>query len=110
MQPIDDLVSQLVSWLIGTPRLVAGFFGGLVAMLLLKDTWPRRLSLVAGALPASYYGGEALVSMFGGNEGLYGFLCGIFALALAKRLFAAVEGFDAAGLLQRIVDKMLGGK
>lgn len=77
-------------------------------MFLVKDTWPRRIAFFLGALPVSYYIPEVLVDIFGGKEGPYGLFCGMFFIALAKRLFIAIENLDASSLLTRVIDAVLG--
>jgi len=104
LDTLHDVWHAVWAWLIATPRFLAGIAGGIVAMYLVKDTFPRRLFMVFGAIPSSYYGGDFLTTMFGGNEGLWGFLCGMFATALAKRIFVAIENLDAGSLLGRVID------
>lgn len=101
---LHEAVQTVIAWAHATPRVVAGFFGGMIAMYLVKDTWPRRIFFWLGALPASYYGGDVLADVFGGKEGPYGFICGMFAIALTKRVFIAIEALDASSMLARAVD------
>lgn len=108
MSDLSSMLQHVWDWIVAAPRVLGGAFGGLIAMFLVKDTWPRRIAFFLGALPASYYGGDILAETLGGKEGPYGFICGMFVIAVVKRIFIAIENLDASSLLVRIIDGFLG--
>ena len=104
---LDDLTKAIAE----SPRFMAGVYGSCVAMFLVKDTWPRRLAFGVVSLPSAYYGSILMSHWFGaaeGTEGVYGFGAGVFAVAIMRRLFVAVEAMDAGSLLHKIVDRFFG--
>lgn len=78
---------------------LGGPAGGLVAMLFLRDAWPRRLAMAAAACPLSWYGAPHLVLWLPLNEGFAGFLLGLFGMSAVGKVFDAWNEIDLVPLL-----------
>jgi hypothetical protein len=85
---------------------LSDWLGSLVAVFLLRDTWPRRVVLfVAGAL-AAYYGAPYVASHAGADRELAGFLTGLFSMAVTAKVFEAVESLQPKDLVDRVLRRL----
>jgi hypothetical protein len=84
---------------------LGGPFGGLIAMLFLQDPWPRRVAMAAAACPLSWYGAPMLVEWLPlMNEGLAGFLLGLFGMSIVSKIFDAWQGVSLVPTIQAWLD------
>jgi hypothetical protein len=85
---------------------LSGPAGGLVAMMFLRDTWPKRFAMAAAACPLSWYGAPVLVQWMPINEGLAGFLLGLFGMSIVSKIFDAWQGVSLGPTIQAWLDWM----
>jgi len=78
---------------------LGGPAGGVIAMMFLRDSWPRRFAMAAAACPLSWYGAPHLVQWFPLNEGFAGFLLGLFGMSAVSKVFDAWHQIDLVPLL-----------
>ena len=78
---------------------LGGPAGGLIAIMFLRDAWPRRVAMAAAACPLSWYGAPHLVMWLPLNEGFAGFLLGLFGMAAVSKIFEAWNQVDLYPLL-----------
>lgn len=115
LESVGAAATDIVRWVAGTDRVLGGVLGGVVAMMLVRDTWPRRFALLLGAGPAAYYGGALFVQWLGWpeGEGVYGFACGLFALRLFRIIFNVLDRPEVetkvASALHRLLGAIPGG-
>lgn len=68
-------------------KLLPGVIGSIGAMLWINAPWHRRVSMVALGSAASYYGAQHLATRLGMDEGLSGFLVGLFGMSVVDSVF-----------------------
>lgn len=86
-------------------RHAPGLFGAVAAMLWIKDTWPRRVGFTFAGASASHYASGAVAAWSGMDEGLAGFLVGLFSMAIAAKVFEALEAFKSSDLVDRLLKR-----
>lgn len=73
-------------------HLIAGFAGGVVSALLMRNVRPlEALSSVLGGTLAANYFTEHAVKTMGFGEGAAGFLIGLTAMILCQKIIEAVR-------------------
>lgn len=87
-------------------RHAPGFLGSVAAMLFIKDTWPRRVGYMLAGVAASHYASGAVAAATRLDEGLAGFLVGLFSMAVAAKLFEALETLKSADLIERLMKRV----
>jgi hypothetical protein len=89
---------------ISIAKLVAGVAGALTSTRFLKGTWPEKLTMAAGGAAFSYFAATPLSAWLDTprNEGLVGYLVGLFGMALVAKAYEVIQAMDskqiAAGL------------
>jgi hypothetical protein len=83
-----------------------GAVGSLVAVFMMKDTWPRRLVLFFAGFAAAYYGSPYAALHTGADRGLAGFLTGLFSMAVIAKVYEALAAIDAKDLATRLLKRM----
>jgi len=86
---------------------VAGPLGALSALLWVKDTWPRKIGMVLAGVALSYYATPAVAAWANLQQGLAGYLLGLFGMAAVSKLFATWDALDLGALLRRFLAKKL---
>jgi zinc transporter ZupT len=88
----------LVQLGINVHDMIAGFAGGTVNALVLKqsDPWSIIASMVAGALTANYMT-DPVSRYLGTSAGTSGFIVGVTSMALVQGLIAAARSWKPVG-------------
>lgn len=78
-------------------KLVAAVMGSFISLKFMKGTWYERLMLFVGGAFLSYNATSPLAHWlnFQEGEGLIGFSVGLLGMALAEKLYEAVQATDA---------------
>lgn len=111
MQEHQSIVREAWALLTSGGQFISGVYGSMVAMFLIRDTWPRRVAYAAASIPTSYYAAAWVTHSMGvtdGMAGVIGFVCGVFSLKLLQRVFIAAETADGSTLLGCILERVLG--
>lgn len=91
-------------------RLLPGAIGSAGALLWIKGTWPRRIAMVGLGSAASYYGAQHVSALFGMEEGLSGFLTGLFSMSVVDSVFKTWQELGLTELVREFVRARLGIK
>lgn len=86
----------------------AGPVGAATALLWIKDTWPRKLVMMLGGAALSLYAAPDVAAWSGLQQGLAGFLLGLFGMAGVAKVFSTWEALDLGALLKKFIAKRLG--
>ena len=89
-------------------RLLPGAIGSIGALLWIKGTWPRRIAMVGLGSAASYYGAPHVSVLFGMEEGLAGFLTGLFGMSVVDSVFKTWQELGLTELVREFVRARLG--
>ena len=89
-------------------RLLPGVIGSIGALLWIKGTWPRRIAMVGLGSAASYYGAQHVSVLFGMEEGLAGFLTGLFGMSVVDSVFRTWQELGVTELVREFVRARLG--
>ena len=89
-------------------RLLPGVIGSIGALLWIKGTWPRRIAMVGLGSAASYYGAPHVSVLFGMEEGLAGFLTGLFGMSVVDSVFRTWQELGVTELVREFVRARLG--
>jgi|SRR5882672_853306 len=78
-------------------KLGAGIAGALTSLRFVKGTWPEKTIMVLGGCGFSYYASELLASWLAvpKAEGLVGYLCGLFGMAIIAKIYEVIQMLDA---------------
>ena len=91
-------------------KLLPGLIGSAGALLWIKGTWPRRIAMVGLGSAASYYGAQHVSAWFGMEEGLSGFLTGLFSMSVVDSVFKTWQELGLTELVREFVRARLGIK
>lgn len=84
-------------------KLAPGASGALIAVFLLRPTWPRSIMLfLAGTLAAKYMA-PLLLSYFTLDKEVGGFVSGLFIMAILGKVFDTFGALDGSKLLDRVL-------
>jgi hypothetical protein len=86
-------------------RHAPGVLGSLAALLWIKDTWPRRMGYVLAGSAASHYASPYAALLLNTDQGLAGFLIGLFSMAVAAKCFETIESVKAAEMFDRLLKR-----
>ncbi len=89
-------------------KLLPGLIGSAGALLWIKGTWPRRIAMVGLGSAASYYGAQHVSALFGMEEGLSGFLTGLFSMSVVDSVFRTWQELGLTELVREFVRARLG--
>lgn len=89
-------------------RLLPGAIGSIGALLWIKGTWPRRIAMVGLGSAASYYGAPHVSVLFAMEEGLSGFLTGLFSMSVVDSVFKTWQELGLTELVREFVRARLG--
>lgn len=89
-------------------KLLPGVIGSIGALLWIKGTWPRRIAMVGLGSAASYYGAPHVSVLFGMEEGLAGFLTGLFGMSVVDSVFRTWQELGVTELVREFVRARLG--
>ena len=89
-------------------KLLPGLIGSAGALLWIKGTWPRRIAMVGLGSAASYYGAQHVSALFGMEEGLSGFLTGLFSMSVVDSVFKTWQELGLTELLRDFIRARLG--
>ena len=89
-------------------KLLPGLIGSAGALLWIKGTWPRRIAMVGLGSAASYYGAQHVSALFGMEEGLSGFLTGLFSMSVVDSVFKTWQELGLTELVREFVRARLG--
>jgi len=73
-------------------KFVPGVIGSIGALLWIKGTLIRKVSMVILGAAASYYGAPYVISQSGLQENLAGFLVGLFGMSVVDWIFTSWDG------------------
>ncbi len=95
-------------------NLIAGVCGAFVSLRFVQGTLPERFSMAMGGAALSYYATTPTAHWLGmaTAEGLVGFLIGLFGMAIAAKVYEAIQVLPAAqmaGDVWETIKKRLGG-
>lgn len=82
---------------ISIAKLAAGVAGALTSTRFLKGTWPEKLTMAAGGAAFSYFAATPLSTWLNTprNEGLVGYLVGLFGMALVAKAYEVIQMLDS---------------
>jgi hypothetical protein len=86
----------------------AGPLGAISAMLVMNDTWPRRIAMFVPSVALSYYGGDWIAEQVGLPASLAGFLVGLLGMAFIAKILDTWDALDLGSLIKRWITKLLG--
>ena len=90
-------------------KYIAGGLGSATALLWIKDaSWFKRLGMVCAGIALSYYAAPALATYIGMNEGLMGYLCGLFGMAAVSKVFFTWDSLDFTRLIGSWLSRIFG--
>lgn len=88
-------------------KQAAGPLGAAGAMLFMKGSWVQRLGMFIPGAALSYYGAHTLSQTVGLEEGLAGFLLGLFGMAIVAKVFETWEQLQLGPLITKWISKLL---
>lgn len=88
-------------------KALPGAVGSLIALAWMKAPWPRKVVMWASGAALSYFAASSAATWANTNEGLAGFLLGLFGMAVVDKVFKTWESFDATALLGEALRKLL---
>ena len=86
-------------------KAAPGVVGALVALRWMPGTPLQRLSSFVGGSAASYYGTDCLAHALELAPGFTGFLLGLFGMAIASKVFEAIDGLRLGKHLDKLLDR-----
>lgn len=87
----------------------AGPAGAVTAMLFMRGMdWKHRIAMVIAGSIMAFYGAPLIHHWTGGNEGLSGWLVGLFGMALVAKIFDTWEALELGPLLRKKIAAWLG--
>nr|WP_297388287.1 hypothetical protein [uncultured Roseateles sp.] len=87
---------------------VAGSAGSLLALLFLKEAWPRNLAMFFGGAAASWFGAEPVAVWLGLTSGFVGFLLGLFSMAIVSKLFETWRTLELGTIISDALRRFFG--
>ena len=95
MNPLDE-----------ASKLAPGAAGSVIAVFLLRPTWPRSILLfLAGTLAAKYLS-PLLRTYFTVDVEVGGFISGLFVMAILGKVFDTFATIDGNKIVERILTKL----
>ena len=82
---------------------LSGVVGSLVSLRFIAGTWPERFTMALGGSALSLYSSTYVAERTGLPEGLSGFLLGLFGMAIAAKVWEAIQATQAADVLARFL-------
>ncbi|MDQ0084595.1 hypothetical protein J2W35_004964 [Variovorax boronicumulans] len=78
-------------------KLGAGIAGAVTSLRFVKGTWQEKTIMVIGGCAFSYYASEFISSWLAMQkaEGLIGYLCGLFGMAVISKIYEVIQMLDA---------------
>ena len=86
-------------------KALPGAIGAIVALRWITGPPLQRIAALIGGIGASYYAASWSARIMGTDEGLAGFLIGLFGMAIASKVFEAIAVLAPADLVSRILRK-----
>ena len=86
-------------------KIIPGAVGAIVALGWIKGSWPQRVIALIGGSAASYYGTGYMAAALGTDAGLTGFLIGLFGMAIASKVFEALQALDLGSRIDRLLTR-----
>ena len=86
-------------------KAAPGIVGALVALRWMPGTPLQRLSSFVGGSAASYYGTDHLAHALELSPCFTGFLLGLFGMAIASKVFEAINGLRLGKRLDKLLDR-----
>lgn len=84
-----------------------GVLGSLFSMLWINDTWPRKLVMFFAGAALARLGTHDVARISGLNDGLIGFLLGLFGMAITASVFAGWAKLDMSVILRDALRQVL---
>lgn len=88
-------------------KVAPGALGALVSLMWIRDTWPRRLAMFGAGAAFARFGTADMSRMTGLNDGLTGFLLGLFGMAVVASVFLGWEKLDVSIILRDAIRQFL---
>jgi len=88
--------------------LLPGVFGSAGALFWLGGGWKRLMGMFALGIVFAHYLGTWLAEWAGVSVAATGLVVGFFSMAIADRIFHAIERLDFLALLDKFIDTFLG--
>ena len=86
-------------------KAAPGIVGALVALRWMPGTPLQRLSSFVGGSAASYYGTDHMAHALELAPGFTGFLLGLFGMAVASKVFEAIDGLRIGRRVEKLLDR-----
>lgn len=86
-------------------KAAPGVVGALAALRWMPGTPLQRLSSFIGGSAASYYGTDHIAHALEIAPGFTGFLLGLFGMAIASKVFEAIDGLRLGKRLDKLLDR-----
>lgn len=86
-------------------KAAPGVVGALVALRWMPGTPFQRATAFLGGAAASYYGTDHLVHALELSPGFTGFLLGLFGMAIASKVFEAIDGLRIGRRVEKLLDR-----
>jgi len=87
---------------------LAGLGGAALSMRFIKGTWYERLTMAVGGVIASYFLAEWLSVWTRLPLQVTGFLLGLFGMAIASRIWEAIQNAPLGELWSAAIDRIRG--
>lgn len=97
MQPVDVAGEAA--------KAAPGVVGALAALRWMPGTPLQRLSSFVGGSAASYYGSDHIARALELAPGFTGFLLGLFGMAVASKVFEAIDGLHLGRRIEKLLDR-----
>lgn len=88
-------------------KVVPGALGSLFSMLWLKETLGRRISMFFGGVTIAFYGTPYAAKVTNFDNGIAGFLLGLFGMSLVASLFQGWQKLDMSIILRDTLRSLL---
>lgn len=87
-------------------KLGAGIAGALTSLRFVKGTWPEKIIMVLGGCGFSFYATELIAAWLAipKADGLVGYLCGLFGMAIISKVYEVIQMLDAKQVASDVWD------
>lgn len=93
-------------WLL--EKIVPGVLGSTGAMLWMKGTWLRKMSMVVLGIATSYYVSPTLIQLLAADAGAAIFCVGLFGMTIIDWIFRLLESVGLEIIIRDWLRKFLG--
>lgn len=88
------------------PVKMAGAVGAIISTKFINGTIPEKISMAVAGVALSYYTSPWISSLFGVPDGVSGFLCGFFGMAVMSKAWETIKGLPIDLVWKTIVERI----